>query len=233
MAYRDSTTATGNSTTPSVAVPAGAAIDDIAILKVNFDNSTGTVGFPAGFTSFATLRCTADGHTTACAWKRLTAADSGTYDITLTGIAASNWVCQASLYSGRHTTDPPVAATTTQNTAAASPVSIALTGVTAVAGDDIEWLSGPDVTALNVGNGHTEPGSYTKDEDTENGWANMCCAHRNNVGAGATGTITGSFALSANTAGFNGFVIRVPAAAGGGGGAVLRKNSLMRLGVGR
>jgi hypothetical protein len=232
MAYRSSSTSQGNSGTPSTAVPAGAASGDIAILALNFDRGSGTITWPAGFTEFATLRCTAEGHTNGCAWKRLSAGDSGTYDITFTG-GATDWVCQCALFSGRHATDPPVATSVTQNTLQASPVTINGADITALAGDDLFWVSGPDVNGSGIATGpalHTVPSGYTERQDAENAWANLCIGTRDNVSAGATGVVAGSISLNISNAGYNTFHGRIPVAAGGGGGGIVTKAMILQHG---
>ncbi len=215
MAYRDSTSATGNSATPSVAVPAGVAADDIVIIAISYDLTAAAVDpadLPTGFTELAETDITADGHTAWVGWKRLTGADAGSYTFGSLGSAA-DWVCQAFAFSGRHTTNPPVVSTTAvQNTAQSPPVTITANGVTAVAGDDLLWVSVPDVTSSGSGNGHTAPASYTEAEDAELAWSNLSGAYRLNVSAGATGTVAGTFAMSADTAGWAAWLIRIPEA---------------------
>jgi hypothetical protein len=219
MAYRDSTTATGFSTTPSVAVPSGVAAGDIVILVAATDNVAAvfeTADWPSGFTELAEVDLTLDGHSAAVGWKRLTAADSGSYTFGNIAAGESNWVCQAFAFSGRHATDPPVATSATNNNANSSPVSITATGVTAVAGDDLLWLSTPDVSESEGGAGHTAPTDFTEKEDAENNWSNISGAVRENASAGATGNITGTLALSSGASGWAAFLVRIPAAAAAG-----------------
>lgn len=217
MAYRDSTTASGNSATPSVAVPAGVQIGDIVILACAIDVLAAvfdTADWPTGFTELAESDVTADGHSAAIGWKRLSAADSGSYTFGNLG-ATGDWVCQATAFSGRHATNPPVASTpNVQNTAQSPPITITANGVTAVAGDDLLWASAPDVTSGSSGNGQAPPASFTEREDAENVWANLSTATRDNVSAGATGSISGIFSMSQDTAGWVAFLVRIPVAGG-------------------
>lgn len=216
MAYRDSTSAVGDTATPAVAVPAGVAANDIIILVATIDSGSPFAPgvFPSGFTEIAEANVTADGHTSAVGWKRTTGADSGSYTFSALPSAA-NWVCQAFAFSGRHTTNPPVVSTPNiQNTPQSSPITVSANGVTAVLGDDLIWISAPDVTSVNAGNGHTAPASYTEREDAENGWSNLSGATRDNVAAGATGTVSGTFALSQDTAGWAAYLVRIPVAGG-------------------
>lgn len=216
MAYRSSSSTSGATTTITVPVPAGAATNDIAILVVSIDNTThGTITWPSGFTEFYDTELTGpDGHTQGMAWKRLTGADSGNYTITYGN--GNDYVAMCVLFSGRDTTNPPVhnyASSTSSNT---SPISVNATAVTASDGDDMMWVGGLDVTASGAGNGCAAPTNYTECQDVENGWANASVATRDNVSAGSTGTVTGTYSLSSNAAGWQSSLIRIPAAAASG-----------------
>lgn len=213
--YRDSTTNSGTSTTPSVAVPTGVQSGDIVILVATIDASAAdfeTADWPSGFTELAETDNTLDGQSTAIGWKRLTGSDSGSYTFGSVG-ASGDWICQAYAISGRHASNNPVATSNTNNSGNSSPVSVTATGVTAVAGDDLLWVSAPDVSATGIGNGHTNPTNYTEEEDAENGWSNLSGAIRQNVSAGATGNITGTFSLTGGTSAWTAFLVRVPVAA--------------------
>lgn len=217
MATRTPTTTNnGNSLAPSVAVPTGAAIDDIAIIETTWDGGSGTLAF-TGFTHFtgSPVRSSgsgADGNSFAVMWKRLTAADTGTYSGTLSGISATDWAVTCHLHSGRHTTNPPVATFTDVDAPASGPVTINFASVTALAGDDLVTVSAPDVTASGVGNAHGTLTSYTKQQDVERAWVNLAVYTRDNVSAGATGGISTTFALTGNTASYGSAHIRIPVA---------------------
>ena len=222
MAYRSSSanSAESSATALTTTVPAGAATDDIAIVCASYDDPSVTFTWDAGFTELYDQTMTADGHRFGCAWKRLTGADSGNYTATINSApGARGWVVQAALFSGRHTTNPPVGSTiAVNNSGNSSPISVAANGVTAVAGDDLCWIGGLDVTSAGVGNGCAAPTSFTERQDTEGGggalWSNMSIATWDNVSAGATGTITGTYSLSSGTAGWVAVLIRIPAAGG-------------------
>lgn len=233
MAYRDSTTATGNSQTPAVAVPAGVAADDIVLLAAAIDITAAAfdpADWPTGFTELAEADVTLDGQSMAVGWKRLTGADAGSYTFGSVTAGAAPWVCQAVALSGRHVTDPPVvSANATSNAANTSPVTITANGVTALAGDDLVHFSMPDVNTTGAGTGHTAPAGYTKREDDELTFANLSIATLDNAGAGATGTVAATFTMSGGTAGWAAWLVRVPAAAGG---AAPAPRMLGSLGVG-
>lgn len=233
MAYRDSTTNSGNSATPAATVPAGVQADDIVIVAVGIDASTAAfdpADLPASFTELDEVQVTFDGMKAWIGWKRLTGADAGSYTFGNVG-AAGDWIAQAIAFSGRDTTNPPVKSTVVSTTTDAStPAAIAANGVTAVLGDDLLWISVPDVNVSGSGNGHTPPpGGYIEAEDAELAWQNLSIAYLENVAAGPTGTVTGSFAFTAST-GWATWLIRIPADAGGGGAVTVKQ--LAALGVG-
>jgi hypothetical protein len=234
MAYRDSTTASGNGGTPAVSVPSGVASGDIVVLLLtnDFNNYVFGGGWPAGFTNIDNQSTSApDGQSFGYAWKRTAAADAGSYTL-VNAVPGGDWILQAIAFSGRHATDPPVGGTTNvSTTGASSPITVNANGVTALAGDDLLWLSAPDVTSADLGNGHTAPSGYTEAEDAEAAWCNASFAYVANVSAGATGTVAGTFALSSGTAGYVAALLRIPAAAGGGGATTLRRSRMTMMGV--
>lgn len=213
MGYRNSTTANGASFTPAVTVPSGAAVNDIAILACGIDagGAVFAAHWPSGFTGLADVQLTADGHRAGLAWKRLTANDTGSYTLASTGSGGSPvWVCDCLLLSGRSLTSDPTNSSASSNSANASPVSVNAATVTAVAGDDLVWISIPDVNASGIANGHTPPTNYTEYRDDEATWSNVSMAVRENATAGATGTVTGTLALTSGGSGWAAFLVRVP-----------------------
>lgn len=220
MSYVDSTANSSNSVVAkSVAVPTGVQADDIIILVIttdataNFDSGH----YPTGFVELAEIDNTLDGQTSAVAWKRATGADTGTYDF-ISSPGGSNWVCVAAAFRGRHTTNAPEISSSANNTGNTNPVTVTATTVTAVTGDDLVWISCPDVNTSGAGNGHTQPTGYSKQEDEENAFSNICLATKESVSAGATGSISGTFAITGGTSGYAAYLVRIPAAAAGGGG---------------
>lgn len=214
MAFRSSTNAVGTAVaTINIAVPASAATDDIAILVVNIDGTGhGTITWPSGFTLLDNSTVASpDGHTQACAWKRLTGADSGNYTVSWTG--SNDVVGQCDLFSGRHTSNPPVVSVATDTTANSSPISVNATGVTAVAGDDLMWIGGLDATSNVHSPSCAPPSTFTERQDSVNLWATLSNATKDNVSAGATGTITGVYTETV-TAGWLAHLVRIPAAGG-------------------
>lgn len=226
MAYRDSTTGSGSSATPSVSVPSGVVADDIVILVAAIDSSTAdfqTGDWPTGFTELVDANITADGHSVGIGWKRLTGSDAGSYTFGNLGSSAE-WVCQAFAFSGRHTTNPPVSSTDSiDNTGNNTPQTPSANGVTAVEGDDLLWLCAPDVDGSgNFSAWSVVPTNFTSAESQENGFSNLLGAYRNNVSAGATGSISGEFTHS-NLSGWGCWLIRIPAAGAAAGQPTVKR----------
>lgn len=214
MAYRSSSVADLLATTTiSVPVPAGAAINDIAILVINLDNTGhGTLTFPAGFTTlFTTTVSGPDQHTQALAWKRLIAADTGNYTVTWTG--ANDAIGECALFSGRDTSNPPTASEATDTSANASPISVSAATVTALTGDDLLWAGGLDLTSSTATSSCAPPSAFTERQDDARDWCALSIATEDNVSSGATGTITGTWTTT-GTAGWLAHLVRIPAAGG-------------------
>jgi len=219
MAFRSSSGNHGISGAISTAVPAGVAIDDIVVLVISVDG-TGTdfsTLFPAGFTFDDQQTITLDGQEAAWAWKRLTAADSGSYSMDPGNSA--QWACSCFAFSGRDTGNPPTASAANVNSAGiASGGNVSANGVTALAGDDLLWVVGFDMGSGSISS-HTlaGPSGFTVREDDANGdWSWTGGATKENVGAGATGTETGTATFAGPTsAGYAAWLVRIPAAAGG------------------
>lgn len=223
MAVGTPTTNQGNGGTPSIAVPSGVAAGDIVVLVIQRDVAGATFTWPTGFTQLKDIDQTGDGGSVGIAWKRLTGADAGTYTFGAT-VGSAAWLMAAVPLTGRHATDPPTISTDNiVNTTAGSPRTITANQVTAVDGDDILFISVPDVTTSGGGNGHSSwTAGYTEIVDAENtigggnDWNNVAIAKAENVGAGATGSKTVTFTMSAGSCGFAAWLLRVPASVGAG-----------------
>ena len=219
MAYRSSSANNGNGSSGTVPVPASAATDDIAIVALNIDGTghgTITVTDFTQLDSTITV-ATPDGHTQAIFYKRLTAADSGNYAFSWTN--SNDWIAECALFSGRNTTNPPVASTGATNSSSnTSPVSVGANGVTALTDDDLIWIGGLDGSGLAVSAGCAPPTDFTERQDvndTTRAWCNLSIATRDAVAAGATGTITGTYTMDGGTAGWLAFLVRIPVVSAG------------------
>lgn len=213
MAFLSSTITSGSGTNPSATVPASVVADTIIILLASIDASAAvfdTGDYPSGFTELGETDITHDGQTAAICWKRATGADSGSYAFGDVG-STNDWTVIALAFSDRHTTNPPVAsAVNVNNGANSSPLTTSANGVTAIDNDDLAWLA-----ALDKNNGTSvpacaPPASYTERQDGGAAWTYSAAATRDNVSAGATGTVSGTYTYSAATAGYAAWLIRIP-----------------------
>lgn len=105
-----STTNTGNSTdvtSRAPAVPTGAAVNDVAFVFLDLWLSNPTVTPPSGFNLLFSVTG-GTGVAVKCYWKRLTAADTGTYSFTWTG---TNWTtASCTMLRGVKSSGDPVGA---------------------------------------------------------------------------------------------------------------------------
>jgi hypothetical protein len=218
VAYRSSSVNKANSATaPNTAVPAGVAANDIIVLLCSFDQSTATFSgnWPTGFTHLDEAAVTLDGQKVGIAWKRASGADIGSYTMTATpgsGVAA-DWAMAAAAFTGRDTGNPPVKSNVSVSSVNnSSPVSGLANGVTALTGDDLLWLCGPDRNSGTSTTVFTAPPSHTLRQSTDQGFTTVAVSTRDSIGSGPTGQVTGTFTLSAGFSGYAAWLVRVPAA---------------------
>jgi len=232
MAFRSISTNEGASAASdpmslTVSVPSGVQDGDIILVVATLDRVVATAvnAVPSGFTQLYFETVTRDGQFVWVGWKRAS-SESGTYTLQLdNAISQENeYLMQAAAFSGRIASGSPIGASSSavENTGQSSPVSINATGVTAAAGDDLVWISAPDVVSGGIGNGHSPPSGYTERSDAEGYtartlWCNLSIATLDNASAGATGTVTGTFSLTSGDSAWCAFLIALTAAAGGGG----------------
>ena len=121
--------------------------------------------------------------------------------------------------SGRDTNSPITFCTNTQSTASnATPMSISATGGTAAAGDDLFLLAGFDPTAsgdhLYALSSVTTGFAKAKEANTTT-WSSLAVWYKENVSAGATGSITATATSSDGTtpAGWSAFGIALKSSA--------------------
>ncbi|TXH14736.1 MAG: hypothetical protein E6R03_08660 [Hyphomicrobiaceae bacterium] len=215
MALRDSTAVNAGANGGTVAAPAGLAENDIVLLRVllaGYNNLA--ITWPAGFTQIGNTSCdasvAADVRTHKVAWARMGASPPANFAVSWTGNDASTIHCAA--FSGRSTTSDPVAFDTQPGAGTTSrPLSLAATGGTMVAGDDVAWFT--DVFGGGDAGTFTPPTDYTAQETSTNLYAIGQLATRNNVAAGSTTPITGSWTGPAAQAySWGAIVVRIPVA---------------------
>lgn len=195
----------------------GPQLNDIILLMINGGGGgTNTITFPSGFntiTGLTNINIGAGTDTMAIVYKIGTASEPATY--TVTSSANDFQTVQCRCYSGRNTTSTFSATAQTNSTAAGNtPLTCAITGLTAVANDDIVLLMGNsnNNTVAASGCGLTVPSGWAN-ESTGFGAVAFStpvygCDFVNNSG-GATGTlapvITASTLYSVNA--YAGYVI--------------------------
>ena len=105
MAFRSLTHTDDSSSTASIAVPAGAAVGDIAVIIWGGDSGINPTP-PSGFTEKANIVSSDKPQRMVVWWKRLIAADTGSYTC-----SSAPWSHACLLFSGRVTTGDPFTAT--------------------------------------------------------------------------------------------------------------------------
>ena len=226
MAYRSSSQADMNATSATslqVTSPAGTAENDIVILCWSQGGSgSATLTWPSGFTQFTgnASVATPDTKTIRCAWKREDSTPDANY--TVSTDTEDLAILIAVSFSGRHLTDPPVENVSTSTANNASVVSMTNAGVTAVNGDDLLYFAAQASASFEIG-AYAAPGSFTERQEAACDFYTAGAAStRDNVSAGATGSIAGTWTLTSGTTGYGTYVVRIPAAAGGGS-SILRQ----------
>jgi hypothetical protein len=166
--------------------------------------------------SLQTRACTLDGQMATCCWKRASGADSGSYTFGGSPGEILIGLCQA--YRLQRTRYHQSAGPSTLKRSIRRQslhYTINANGVTAVAGDDLLWLSAPDATVTGGVTGHTPPTSYTEQQDADKRVGiRTSGATQDNVSAGATGTVAGASRFPAVLRDMA-VLVRIPAAASG------------------
>lgn len=210
--------ATGSSIGASINSPPGVQTNDVVVLILLYA-TTPTITLPSGFADvtgsphqFNVVSRNDSGYKMSVATRIAGASEPASYSVTWTGTYA--WEGVTCAFSGRNTTTPVTAAQTTSAAGSASPVTVALTGITAVTGDDVLWLPTGSKNSATVPT-WAVPAGYTNETQgdfTTAPYPHFDLAVDANVPSGATGTLTGTetgFALDQQ-----GFVVSLAAAAG-------------------
>lgn len=170
IAFRSSTTAVGDNTTPvTINVPAGTANGDMLILGVEVSESVGVVTTCSGFTSKATLDGVSPGHdndTTITLFWRRASSEPASYSVVPDGTYGNYCAISMLCYTGVIATGDPFRTSATLSLAAnTSPqTSTALTGVQAsdmaihLCGICLDSWSGTDLNLAGPGGSWVERG---------------------------------------------------------------------------
>jgi peptidoglycan/xylan/chitin deacetylase (PgdA/CDA1 family) len=147
----------------NVPVPAGVTAGNVVVVSIStWGTSAPTVTAPAGFTLKSTFTgATANGgaDTTKIYWKRLTAADSGSYRFTWTG---SRWSSgEAIAISGTAASGDPLIVSRANSAASAT---FPTTSVTTAGPSVLAWFGRNDEPAPGA---HTPPNGFTEVQDKD------------------------------------------------------------------
>lgn len=186
MAFRSaSSLVAASAANAAVPVPAGAAINDIALVGLYME-SAAAVTPPAGFTNKVSLQTSvATRGRLDVFWKRLSAADTGTYSFTFTSTFRA---AACGLWSGRSTSGDPFDGTvgTAENTVIGTTLNVS-TSPAAALGDAAGFW-----TDFSGGNAWTPPASYTERQDLDV----ITFDSRDSVAAGTTGNVSATASIS-------------------------------------
>lgn len=213
MAFRTAaTTKSTNSTATFVAnAPSGVTSGDVMLMVCTGDSSTLSYT-STGWTVVTTIQIASpDGQGTTILTK-IAGLEPATYNITPSD-STRPIVVIIGCWSGRNTVAAFVRTDTSNTSGNSTPISINASGVTALVGDDIAWIATLDMTALDNWS-FTPPTGYTEAGDDFTDFTAATMAYKDNVSAGATGTIIGTATRNSGTltAGWMASVISIAAA---------------------
>jgi hypothetical protein len=206
MAYRTGSATSYSSTnqstsTASVNSPVGVQQNDIiiilgfacAVLTSAYNISDSGDGFSAGNAVFGAGPAQGPNANLSWIYKVAGASEPASYTVNV-GANNNNRVLICAAWTGRNTSSPiGINATTGPTAGTGSPVSFALTGGTASAGDDLIWV--PLNNPVSGGAAWTNPSGFSSGlhvTSTTSPFPEGYFAYENNVSAGATGTLTGT-----------------------------------------
>ena len=177
-----------NGTTAVLPVPTGAAIGDIAVVGIYKENTAAVTPPDGTWTSKASLTTSGASHGSLHVfWKRLTAADTGTYTFTWTG--SDFRAAAAGLWSGRIASGDPFDGTvgTSEPGSTSTTVNVS-TSPAAANGDAIGFW-----TNFNGGASFTAPTNYTQRQSVS---GVIAMETRDAVASGSTGNVTATASIT-------------------------------------
>jgi hypothetical protein len=175
------------------------------------DTNTSTITPPSGFTLYATeLLSGPDTQTIKHYYKDVGAGEVNSYS--WQGSAGHVQVIMAE-FSGRATGAPSTSTAVLNTSSNASPISCAITGLTAVSGDDLIATVGLDQVNQTEVWSFSGPSGFTSRATISPGdWGTLYMATLDNSTAGATGTktVTATRTGGSGNAGWAGLITRLP-----------------------
>lgn len=226
MAFRGSASTVNASSGNTCAITVsgiGIALNDI-ILFFASGGGNDTFTYPSGFTAvpgLSNIRVNAAGDgELGVAYKVATSTEVSATTLTVSTNQSPGWMGgHIRVYSGRNTSTPFSAVSSTANTAASgNPLNFTLTGLTASAGDDIVQIVavsfGTEATSYT-----TPPSGFANSAILDNGGnfqANLAAADKVNSSGGATGNLTGAVATFGGSYAYGGYVLSLAAPSASG-----------------
>lgn len=227
--YKDQSSAVGESSNDSVTIgqPATTADGDLMCYLAESHGETVSWGFTPGAGETGVF--TTDGNSgrpTEYRWAtRIAESEPASRTITIGGGNGIRAKATCVVLSGRASAVPSALQATSNNAGSSvTPISTVLAGLTAASGDDIVIVTGAASTNMTTGSAaFAAPTNYTTraTASTTAGAfdrGGVAIATRDNVSAGATGALTGSWSLGTGHADTAGVVLAFAAAGGGGDG---------------
>ena len=195
--------------------PAGLAAGD-RLLAWIVQDTAGTHSGPSGegWTKIADANNVSPADGQVCTvWEKKVATGSETF--AFTSSINKRAVIQIVALTGRHATSAAIVSTPTiTNTLAlTTPASIALTGLTANSGDDILWFGQMDQTVGADAYSFSALSGFTNLKNVANGdWISSAIFAKENVAAGATGTLTATATRTSGASNYSwsGVVVSIP-----------------------
>jgi hypothetical protein len=227
MAFRNAASLVNTASGASCAVPVssiGIQLGDLLLFFAGTANSGKAFAYPSGFSAvpgLSNINCTLNGSaaTFGVAYKVATSTEVAASTLSVSTTDSPGWmVGHVRAYSGRNTSSPFSAVASTADTAASgNPLAFSLTGLTAIAHDDI--VCGIIISNNTQTNStfDTPPAGFADgvvlDQSGFN--PNLGFCDRVDAAAGATGTLTGDIATFGGTYGYGGYVISLAKSASG------------------
>jgi hypothetical protein len=219
MAYRSSSVALGAADAATLTKATGVVDGDYLLFFCGTTGETVNFGMTPSQSGQATVTGAGSGRPGDLRWAfRVASSEPASYSVTIGGGNSLSFGVGMIAFSGR--TGTPTVVSTNNAGDSASPVSCALTGGTAAAGDDVCILQA--IVSTNAAGSWAitaSPASYTSRATqavtgTFSG-GGVNCTSRDNT-SGATGTLTSTWTLAANGGEACGVVVFMNASGGGG-----------------
>ena len=189
--------ASGTSVGASIASPSGVALNDVVVLIVLYA-TTPTIALPSGFTDvtgsphqFNVVSRNDSSYKMSISTRIASASEPASYSITWTG--SYPWLGVSCAFSGRNTSATVTADAITSAAGTVSPVTFALTGITAASGDDLLWIAG--LSKNGTAPTWTAPtglASQIQGDYASSPYPHFNLSTENNIASGATGTLSGT-----------------------------------------